>query len=345
MLNHTTEMATLEGALTAFREATGLKLQAERVEPRGPRWGRADAVLRLAARGVTKRIAAEIKRVLNPNNLGVIAKQVAHLPQPALLVTEYVNPNQAERLKQMNVFFLDTVGNGYLNVPGVFIYAKGQKPPAKLLTERPTRAFRQAGLKVIFTLLCRQDLLGGPYRTVAKTAGVALGTIGWIFDDLEKLGYLARLRGKGRKLVQREQLLERWVAAYPEQLRPRLVLGRYAAPDRDWWQTAHIEKHQAYWGGEIAAARLTRYLKPEDVTLYVRGLPGPLLAAHRLRKDDGGDVEVLKAFWDPGVDWTDKEIVHPILAYADLLRTGDARNLETARRLYDAQIARFVRED
>ncbi len=345
MLNHATEMAMLEGALAAFHEATGFNLRAERAAPAGPRRGKAEVVLRLAARGKTKRIAAEIKRTMNLNNLGLVAKQVARLPQPALLVTEYVNPNLAERLKRMNVFFIDTVGNAYLDVPGVFIYATGQKPPAKLLTERPTRAFRQAGLKVIFALLCRQDLPGGPYRTVAKTAGVALGTIGWVFDDLEKLGYLARLRGKDRKLVQREQLLERWVAAYPEQLRPKLVIGRYAAPDRDWWQTAHLEKHQAYWGGEIAAARLTRYLKPENATLYVRGLPGPLLAAHRLRKDDGGNVEVLKAFWDPGLDWANKEIVHPILAYADLLRTGDARNLETARRLYDAQIARFVREN
>jgi len=345
MLEHATEVEILERALKAIREATGPKLQAERVEPRDPRWGKADAVVRLAARGVTRRFGVEIKRALNPNNLGVTAEQVTRLPQPALLATEYVNPNMAKRLKQMNVFFIDTVGNAYLDVPGVFIYTMGQRPPAKPFTERPMRAFRQAGLKVIFALLCKQDLLGGPYRAVAKTADVALGTIGWIFNDLEKLGYLARLRGKGRKLVQREQLLERWVAAYPEQLRPKLVIGRYAAPDRDWWQKAHIEKRLAYWGGEIAAARLTGYLKPEDVTLYVRGLPGPLLAAHRLRKDDRGNVEVLRAFWDPGVDWVDKEIVHPILAYADLLRTGDKRNLETARRLFDAQIARFVRED
>lgn len=345
MLEHATEVEILERALNAFRETTGLKLQAKRIQTNAPRWRNADAVVRLAARGVVQRFGVEIKRVVNPNNLGVIAEQVARLPQPALLAAQYVNPNMADRLKQMNVFFVDTVGNAYLDVPGVFIYATGQKPPAKLLTERPVRAFRQAGLKVIFALLCRQDLLGGPYRTVARTAGVALGTIGWIFDDLEKLGYLARLRGKGRKLAQREKLLERWVATYPEQLRPKLVIGRYAAPDRDWWKEARIHEHQAYWGGEIAAARLTVYLKPEDVTIYARGLPGPLLAVHRLRKDARGNVEVLKTFWDADVDGTEKEVVHPILAYADLLQTGDARNLETARRLYDAEIARLVRED
>lgn len=342
MLEHPTELAILERALTAFHEATGLDLQ---IVPTDPPRENADAVVRLAARGVTKRIGVEIKHAINPGNMGIIVEQIARLPQPALLVAEYVNPKMAERLKELNVFFLDTVGNAYLDVPGVFVYTKGQKLPAKHFTERPVRAFRQAGLKVIFTLLCKQDLLNGPYRTIAKKADVALGTIKWVFDDLEKLGYLVELGEQGRKLVQREKLLERWIAAYPEQLRPKLVIGRYAAPDRDWWQKAHILEHQAYWGGEIAAARLTRYLKPEDVTIYARGLPGPFLAAHRLRKDARGNVEVLKTFWDAALDWTDKGIVHPILAYADLLRTGDARNLETARRLYDAQIARFVRED
>ncbi|HET7101543.1 MAG TPA: hypothetical protein VFJ52_10365, partial [Terriglobia bacterium] len=171
--------------MTVFRETIGLKLQVERIQPKGRGRGKVDAAVRLATRGITKRLGVEITRTVTPNNLGAIAEQVARLPQPALLAAEYVNPNMAKRLKQMNVFFLDTAGNAYLDVPGVFIYVKGQKPPVKLLTERPVRAFRPAGLKVIFVLLCKRDLLGGPYRTIAKTAGVALGIIGWIFDDLE----------------------------------------------------------------------------------------------------------------------------------------------------------------
>ncbi|HEX5412925.1 MAG TPA: type IV toxin-antitoxin system AbiEi family antitoxin [Terriglobia bacterium] len=343
MLEPATQVEMLERALKAFHETTGLDLQAERIQTKGPRRGHADAAVQLVAPAM--RLGVEIKRAVNPNNLGVIAEQVARMPQPALLATEYVNPEMAKRLKQMNIFFLDTVGNAYLEIPGLFIYVRGQKPPAKHFTERPMRAFRQAGLKVIFALFCKQDLINAPYRIIAKAADVALGTTGWIFDDLKKLGYLLEPGKHGRRLVQREQLLERWVAAYPEQLRPKLVIGRYAAPDGGWWEETHIQEHQAYWGGEVAAARLTGYLRPEDVTIYVRGLPGPLLAAHRLRRDDRGNVEILKAFWDPDVDWADKEIVHPILAYADLLRTGDARNLETARRLYDAQVARFVREN
>jgi len=345
MLEHTTKVEILEKAINAFHEATGLSLQAERTERRDPQRGNVNAVARLVTPGITKRFAVEIKRTVNPNNLGLVAEQVARLPEPALLMAAYVNPNMAERLKQMKVFFLDTVGNAYLDIPPLFVYVKGQKPLLKPFEERPLRAFRPAGLKVIFALLCKQELVNGPYRTLAETTGVALGTVGRIFDDLEKLGYLLKLRERGRKLLQKERLLERWVAAYPEQLRPKLVIGRYTAPNRDWWKPAQIKLQQAYWGAEIAAARLTGYLKPAVVTIYARGLPGKLLAAHQLRKDTRGNVEILKAFWNTDMDWTDKEIVHPLLVYADLLGTGDARNLETARRLYDAQIAQFVRED
>jgi len=345
MPEHTKETETLERAIQAFDGATGLSLQAERVDRAVPRWRDVDARVRLATKGVTKQFAVEIRKLLNANNLGWVAQQVGRLPEPALLVAEYVNPKMAERLKQMNIFFLDTVGNAYLNLPPLFIFVKGQKPPGKTFEERPTRAFGQAGLKVVYALLCKHERVNAPYRTIAETANVALGTVDWILDDLTNLGHILKIRRRGRRLVQKQRLLERWVTAYPAQLRPKLMVGRYAAPNRDWWEQAQIRPQQGYWGGEIAAARLTRYLKPEVVTIYVRGLPNKLLATHQLRKDPRGNVEVLKAFWNADCDWTDKEIVHPLLVYADLLVTGDARNIETARRLYDAQIARLVRED
>jgi hypothetical protein len=263
---------------------------------------------------------------------------------PGLLVADYVNPNIAERLKQMNVFFLDTVGNAYLNVPPFFIFTIGRKPPPKADYERPTRAFGQTGLKVIFALLCRQDLANAPYRTIAATANVALGTVGWVLYDLKKQGHLVKIGRGDRRLAQKQRLLDRWVAAYPEQLRPKLAIGRYVAPNQKWWEQVHIEQFQGYWGGEVAAARLTGYLKPELATVYIRDTPGRFLAANRLRTDPEGNVEVLKAFWDKSCDWTNPEIVHPVLVYADLLATGDTRNIETARRIYDEQIAGFVRE-
>jgi len=345
MIEHTTEVGILERAVKAFHEATGIHLHAEPLVRMDARWQNVDAKVRLVTPDIDRRFAVEVKRWLNPHTLGFAVEQLNRLPEKGLLVTEYVNPNMAERLKQMDIPFIDALGNAYLNVPPLFIYIKGQRPQRRTFHERPTRAFVPAGLKVVFALLCRRDLVGAPYRTIAETTNVALGTVAWVLEDLQRLGHLLEMGKRGRRLVQKQRLLERWVAAYPDQLRPKLMAGRYAAPDPKWWERTNTKDFRAYWGGEIAAARLTRYLKPEVATIYVRDLPGKFLAANRLRKDVRGNIEVLKTFWNTDCDWTDKEIVHPFLVYADLLATGDARNLEAARRLYDDQIVGLVRED
>ena len=340
---HATETEILQTAIAAFRKATGVPVHLQRRQ-RQRHGRRADAELRFAFPEGERRFDAEVKPALLLQTLGQAIEQMKRLPGKALLVTRYVNPNMAERLKQVDIPFLDTLGNAYLNAPPIFIYMKG-RTPQRFPRERPTRAFAPAGLRVVFALLCRQELAGAPFRTIAQTAHVALGTVAWVVDDLVRLGHLLEMGKRRRRLIHKQQLLERWVAAFPNQLRPKLLLGHYAAPDPNWWEQTRVGDFRAYWGAEIAGARLTGYLKPELVTVYIRDLPGKFLAANRLRTDPRGNVEILKPFWDTKCDWTDAEITHPLLVYADLLATGDPRNIETARRIYDEQLARLVRED
>jgi hypothetical protein len=338
-----TETEVLQKAIEAFRRTTGIRVRMQQLPPRRG-WTRADARLRFAFPHAERRFDAEVKRMLDTQTLGQAIDQIKRLPEKALLVTNYVNPNMAEQLKQMGIPFLDTLGNAYLNDPPIFVYMKGHAPQ-RFPRERPTRAFAPAGLKVVFALLCRQELADAPFRTIAQTTHVALGTVAWVLGDLAKLGHLLVMGKRGRRLIRKQRLLERWVGAFPNQLRPKLLLGRYAAPGPGWWEQTRISDFRAYWGGEPAAARLTGNLKPELMTVYTRDKPGRFLAAHRLRTDPRGNVEILEAFWDMTGDWTNPEIVHPLLVYADLLATGDARNIEIARQIYDEQLAGLVRED
>ena len=338
-----TETEILQTAIAAFHKATGIPLHLQRREPQ--RHGhRADAELRFGFPKGERRFDAEVKPAILLQTLGLAVEQIKRLPEKALLVTRYVNPNMAERLKEMQIPFLDTLGNAYINAPPVFIYIKGQAPK-RFPRERPTRAFVPAGLRIVFALLCRQELAGETFRTIAQTAHVALGTVAWVLDDLARLGHLLEMGKRKRRLIHKQQLFERWVGAFPNQLRPKLLLGKYVAADPKWWEHTRPGNFRAYWGGEIAAAHLTGYLKPELATVYIRDTPGKFLAANRLRTDPKGNVEILKAFWDTQCDWTDTGIAPPLLVYADLLATGDARNIETARRIYDEQLAGLVRED
>ena len=258
MVRGKTDIELLTKAIKAFHDATGIQLHEERFMRADPRWRNVDAKIRLETPHANRCFAVEIKRWLNTHALGLIAERLTRLPEKGLLVTEYANPNIAGQLKGMGVPFVDTVGNAYVNEPPVFIYTRGQKPPPKRLHDRPARTFAPGGLKVVFALLCRQDLVDAPYRDIAKATNVALGTVAWILDDLQKLGHLLGFGKHQRRLIQKQRLLERWVAAYPEQLRPKLAMGRFTPADPKWWERTRIEDFRAYWGGEVAAARLTR---------------------------------------------------------------------------------------
>ena len=93
------------------------------------------------------------------------------------------------------------------------------------------------------------------------------------------------------------------------------------------------------WGGDVAAARLTGYLKPGEITVYAKGTPGALLQAQRMRADPQGDVAVIEEFWNfPPTD-IEGDTVPPLLAYADLMATGDPRAIARAISLIENECA------
>lgn len=292
-------------------------------------------------------VAIEAKVRVTNAIIGPLVHQFSQIAEHGLLVADYINPIMAENLKAMDIWFIDTAGNAYINALPVYVYIKGNKLPdnqgtAKILN----RAFTPIGLKVVFALLCQPDLVNAPYRDIARTAAVALGTVALVFKDLNQMGYIIDMGARGRRLKNCKKLMERWMIAYPEQLRPKLETGRYRAPDPNWWQTADLHNLQAYWGGEVAADKMTHYLKPEIITLYVmEEWAGKLKITNRLRKDPAGDIEILKTFWDVEGGFNRTDIVHPILIYADLIASGDPRNIETAQIIYEQELTEHFREN
>ena len=339
------EAELLRTALKTFHNTTGLQIVVEDKEITDDAGRQADALVRLDAPGVDQQFIVEVKTRITQATLGMAVHQLERFPQKTLIVTDYVNPKMAERLKAMDMPFLDVAANAYINEPPVYVYVKCNKPIEKPHRRPPTRAFQPTGLKVLFALLCQPDLANAPYRDIAKGADVALGSVGWVITDLKELAYLVDMGKRGRRLIHKEKLIERWVTAYSELLRPKLVLGRYRAMDHNWWKHALLNDIQGYWGGEVAAARLTKYLKPERVTVYTRGKSGELLLRNKLKKVPDGDVEILEAFWQIEYTWPHSELAPPLLIYADLLAAGDTRNIETAKILYEQELAGLVRED
>jgi hypothetical protein len=199
-------------------------------------------------------------------------ERVKRQPGEGVLIADYVNPNMAKKLKELEVQFFDAAGNAYINQPPLYVHVVGKKlrDYKKTTNEVTNRAFDGAGLKVIFGLLCEPELVGAPYRVIAEATGVALGTVGKIVNGLKDAGFIVDRGGNGdRRLVNRRRLVDRWVEAYPEKLKPKLRVGEFINDDPYWWQDFDMEKYGAYWGGEVAAAKYVGYLKPEVITIYL----------------------------------------------------------------------------
>ena len=304
-----------------------------------------DAVLDLEWGDQHLTYLVEAKPTISNAVIGQLANKFRRPQEQAMLITHQVPAHTAKKLRDLNIQFLDTAGNAYLNAPGMYVFVHGNKRTAIEVAKEKKGIFTPAGTKVIFALLCKPDLKDATYREIAEAADVALETINRVFKGMQRQGYLIDRGTKGRRLKNHAQLLERWVVAYAEQLRPKLLLGTYRARHEIDWQGVEQPGVKAMWGGEIAAARLTQYLKPAIITIYMRRPTKDLLAHYKLVKDPQGDVEVREIFWNFTVETPVPTIVPPLLVYADLMATADARNIETAKLIYDEHLQRHLRED
>ena len=339
----TKEREILNAAKLAFEEKAGLHIKILKLEPTDKI--RLDAVVEIhAPEDKPNKFYVEIKGFITKDTIGHVAGQIARLGKPGMLVTRHVTPPMAERMKELNLAFIDTAGNAYINTPPLFVYIIGQKKKDIPEESRITRAFKPTGIKVVFALLCLPELVKAPYRDIARAADVALGTVGWVMNDLKKMNYL-KDRGKyGRKLFNVDKLIDTWIHAYARELRPKIYIGRYGATNKEWWEKAAWRETGNFLGGEPAAARLTKYLKPETITVYGNEEINQFLLKNHLIKDPQGKVEIFKTFWNFDYPWNDVELAPPLLIYADLIATADDRNIETARIIYDEYINRFIKK-
>jgi len=52
-------------------------------------------------------------------------------------------------------------------------------------------------------------------------------------------------------------------------------------------------------------------------------------------------MECLKAFWRFDYHWEHSHLAPPLIIYADLLASGDSRNIETAEIIHDRFLAQY----
>lgn len=333
---HRNDKELVTAALAALHEKTAIEGQLVELESIDSGSYAPDAWIDLAHANGTSRYVVECKSLIDRRGqLDLVQRQFEFAGVDGLLVAPHVSRVLAEHCKAIGLQFLDTRGNAYLRAPGLFILITGEKDDSRRPAfDAPKGLTNAAGLRVVFALLSRLELINAPIKDIAANARVALGTAYNALDDLERRGYLINKEKAGRrKLLERRRLVDEWTINFPTTLRTKLNVRRFSAPDPYWWQTFDSDVKFA-WSSEVAAAKMTGYLKPATVTLYVEAdetdrLIKALVKQYRIKPDPHGEIEVLEKFWNWESELAEN-VAPPLLVYSELFAMLDPRTRETA---------------
>lgn len=253
-----------------------------------------------------------------------------------LLIGKVLDSGEAQRCRDAGTAFLDTAGNALVEEDDVYIFVCGRKIAAQggPRVAKGGATATASGQRLIFRILIQPDMLNATHREVAKAAGVAVGAVSAVYADLEERGFMRRgNHGRRKRLHREDQLQSEWIAAYPVRLRRKLRIGRFSSNDPQWWRKLDPRRYGMWFGGEVAAERMTAKLNAANCILYCGEHEQSnnlrrLMADHRLRPDENGPTEVLAAFWGAITTHPDPDCVPPLLVRADLAELRDERVTE-----------------
>jgi hypothetical protein len=278
-------------------------------------------------------------------NKGVVLAQIKELQvkttRPVIIIAKFIHSDIALELKEKEINYLDVAGNAFIKKDDLLIYITGQKA-VKADKTNQTRAFQEVGVKLIFSILTNPDNLQLSYRELAEQTGVAIGSISNVMKELEDLNFILKTDTK-RILKNKPELLDRWVVAYQDVLRPRLIKRRMRFGDKakyiNWKTLLQNQTNAAtLWGGEPAAALLNDFLKPAQYTIYTNISWQECAKQLGTIPDENGDIEILNLFWNPETVVAEKHTVPPVLIYTDLINSGFDRNIEAAKLILENEL-------
>ncbi len=225
-----------------------------------------------AADGSTGRLVMEAKARLEPRGVDDVAAlaRKARAESPVVVVSPYLSPSTTERLRSLDIAYLDLTGNVrvVLAKPGLFIESAGATiaPDRKA---RPSRSLKgpMAG-RIVRALVDLKRPLG--VRELAARVGVDAGYVSRVLAFLDSEALVTRA-GRGRtESVDWAGLLRRWAREAP--LDSRGVVRSYLEPRGIKAFLAGLGRLRARYAltGGIAAARFAPIAPPRLAIVWMR---------------------------------------------------------------------------
>jgi len=284
-------------------------------------------------------VYADMKKEVRPNHVPIF---LGRKDKPLLVAADYITPKSKETLKSSGVNYIDSYGNAFLNLNSLKIYI--EKGNAKPVYNVYSEVFTRAGGQIIFHLLQNPELINANQENLAEISCVSLGSVSKTIKGLLKEGFSVKWdKEKKYQLIRREELLEKWIALANEKILPAHKIGNYRFGLFDISRIKDIGPHlESRWGGECGAQLITNYLNPEQCSLFTTREKPDLMTLFKLVPDEGGNISAYKSFWkaesvNSNYRYAEKA-AHPLLVYAELIYSGNDRNIATAKIIFDEYI-------
>ncbi|MDD2814313.1 MAG: type IV toxin-antitoxin system AbiEi family antitoxin [Thiotrichaceae bacterium] len=245
---------------------------------------------------------------------------------PLLLICSPLTPFLAEYCENNKINYIDTVGNARIHIAGLHIMIEGKKPSHNLTYEgRRITGITEGIMKLLFVILSEPTmLLTKNYRQLAGLANISLGMVSKSFYYLTQRGFY-RKTSTGGRLISVPELMKLWLKEYAFVIKPKLK-GVMVICTEQWENIPMAEGD--YWGGEVAAAKISNKLYPERLQLFTHQALQQRLAKLRMKPSKNGNLWLVSAFWGKGFELNEQAKV--MLAIAELLASQDDRNIEVA---------------
>ena len=255
-----------------------------------------------------------------------------------LIICRGLSKAISEKMIQNKIQFIDTFGNIYIENKDFLIYSTGKINSQNKIHKTAGRAFSKTGLKTTFQFILDPDLVNKNYRSISNVLDVSLGSLKWIFYHLKNEQLILSYKHGERRLNNKKELINKWIPAYKEKLRPSLLVGKYRlAMNHTNWRTLLDDIEETYWGCEPAVSLLNNYLKPEIFTIYSNKPEFELIKTLKLVSDENRNIEMIRTYWNLSYfnfsQVQNNKIVPTFLIYTDFVNSGISRNLEVAELL------------
>lgn len=253
---------------------------------------------------------------------------------PIFVFGPRVTARAAETLRNIGVNYLDQSGNAFIHFGDTLIDVRGRSAPRSFEHQKarpgPRKTlFTPRRAQVIFALLVWPELAGTSMQNIARHSRTSAGLVHDTIQLLVERNFM--VSRNERRILHRKELIDLWTSEYPSGLGAPTTEHRFRGDPHRW---VAANDAALFISGEAAASELIRH---QTLTLYTSEFDRRLAGVNRWRRaEEDANIIVRPQFWlKPGRSAETNAGTTPrapeLLIYADLMASGDARQIETAK--------------